>query len=118
VRVLLSDLLWDADPGRCVRQLADRASAAVVVQVLAEADANPQPGGFLRLTDSETDEVREVRVDAAMVARYRENLSRLQGHWHDACRATGAVFTTVVAENLLRDWRLDPLVLAGVLDVG
>ena len=117
-RVLLSDLLWNADPGQAVRMLADRASTAVVVQVLAHADANPPTGGYLRLLDSETDEVREVRVDAAAAARYRENLARLQGHWHDACRAAGAVFTTVVAEDVLRDWRLDPLVAAGVLEVG
>jgi len=118
VRVLVSDLLWDADPARAVRQLADRASAAVVVQVLAAADAAPPTGGFLRLIDSETDAVREVRVDAAVAARYRANLQRLQGHWHDACRAAGAVFLPVVAEDLLAGWRLDPLVAAGVLEVG
>lgn len=118
VRVLLSDLLWDADPARAVRQLADGASAAVVVQVLAAADADPPTGGFLRLIDSETDAVREVRVDAAMAARYRANLQRLQGHWHDACRAAGVVFVSIVAEELLARWRLDPLVAAGVLEVG
>ncbi len=118
VRVLLSDLLWNADPAHAVRTLADRASSAIVVQVLASADANPPTGGYLRLLDSETDEVREVRIDATAAARYRENLARLQGHWHDACRAAGAVFATVVAEDVLRDWRLDALVAAGVLDVG
>ncbi len=118
VRVLLSDLLWNADPGHAVRLLADRAASAVVVQVLAAADAAPPIGGAVRLLDSETDEVREVRIDGGAIARYRENLTRLQGHWHDACRATGAVFATVVAEDLLRDWRLDALVAAGVLDVG
>lgn len=118
VRVILSDLLWDADPGPVVRQLADRAAAAVVLQVLAADDADPPAGGHLRLIDSETDAVREVRVDAAMAARYRANLRRLQGDWHDACRAVGAVFATVVAETVLTDWRLDALVAAGVLQVG
>jgi uncharacterized protein (DUF58 family) len=118
VRVLLSDLLWNADPGQAVRQLADRASSAVVLQVLASADANPPLGGYLRLIDSETDEVREVRIDSTIAGRYRENLARLQGHWHDACRAVGAVFATVIAEDVLRDWRLDSLVAAGVLEVG
>lgn len=118
VRVLLSDLLWDADPGRCVRQLADRATAAVVLQVLAAADADPPAGGFLRLIDSETGAVREIRVDAAAAGRYRDNLRRLQGHWYDACRAAGAVFAVVVAEDVVTDWRLDPLVAAGVLEVG
>jgi uncharacterized protein (DUF58 family) len=118
VRVLLSDLLWNADPARVVRQLADRASSAVVLQVLAEADANPPVGGYLRLIDSETDEVREVRVDASMGARYRANLTRLQGHWNDSCRGAGVVFATVIAEEVLQNWRMDTLVAAGVLQVG
>ena len=118
VRMLISDLLWDADPARVVRQLADRAAGVVVLQVLAAADADPPAGGHLRLIDSETDEVREVRVDAAMVRRYRDNLARLQGHWHTACRAAGATFAVLVAEELVRDWRVDELVAAGVLQVG
>jgi uncharacterized protein (DUF58 family) len=118
VRVLLSDLLWDADPTRCVHMLADRAATAVVLQVLASADANPPTEGYLRLLDSETGEIRELRLDATAAARYRANLARLQGHWHDACRAAGAIFATVIAEDLLRDWRLDALVAAGVLEVG
>jgi len=118
VRILLSDLLWDADPGYAVRLLADRASTAVVLQVLAELDADPPTSGYVRLLDSETGEIREVRVDESVVRRYRENLARLQGHWHDACRSVGAVFVTVVAENVLRDWRLDALIAAGVLEVG
>lgn len=117
VRVFISDLLFETDPGSAVRQLADRASAAIVVQVLAAADVHPAAGGFLRLQDSETDDLREVRVDAAAVARYRENLSRLQGHWHEACRAAGAVFATFTAEEVLRDWRVDSLVSSGVLQV-
>ncbi|HXD86852.1 MAG TPA: DUF58 domain-containing protein [Urbifossiella sp.] len=117
VRVLISDLLWDADPGKIVRQIADRAAATVVVQLLAEADVQPPVGGLLRLVDSETEATRELLVDAAAAARYRENLSRLQGDWHAAARAAGAAFITVVAEELLTDWRLDSLVAAGILQV-
>ena len=89
-----------------------------MLQVLAADDADPPAGGHLRLIDSETDLVREVRLDAAMLARYRSNLRRLQGDWAGACRAAGAVFATVVAEDVLKDWRLDALVAAGVLQVG
>jgi uncharacterized protein (DUF58 family) len=118
LRVLVSDLFWNADPGRAARALADRAAGAVVLQVLAAADANPPEGGHLRLIDSETGEEREVRIDPAAAARYRENLARLRGHWNDACRAAGVVFATAIAEDLLRDWRLDALVAAGVLAAG
>lgn len=118
VRVLVSDLLWDADPMKVVQQLADRASAVVVAQVLSASDVEPPTGGYLRLIDSETDEIREVRVDAATVVRYRDNLAKLRAHWDAACRAAGAVFVTLMADDLLRDWRMDALVAAGVLQVG
>jgi uncharacterized protein (DUF58 family) len=118
VRVLVSDLLWLAEPARIVRQLADRAAGLIVLQVLAAVDAEPPYSGHLQLIDSETNELREVRVDAERTTRYRDNLARLQGHWHEACRAVGAVFATVIAESLVSDWRLDDLVAAGVLQVG
>jgi hypothetical protein len=117
IRVLISDLLWDAEPGRVVRQLAERSAAVVVIQLLASADADPPYSGHLQLFDSETDEVREIRVDAERISRYRDNLTRLQGHWDEACRSFGASFTTVIAEEIVRDWRLESLVAAGVLQV-
>jgi hypothetical protein len=48
--------------------------------------------------------VREIHVDAVAAARYRAALARHQQNWHRACRQTGALLTTVVAEALLRDW--------------
>jgi uncharacterized protein (DUF58 family) len=117
VRALLSDLLWDVDPSRVVRQIADRAAATVIIQVLAQADANPPLYGNVRLLDCETQEVREVRVDRAVADRYRANLRTLQGHWHDCCRAAGAIFISVIAEDLLQHWEVGPLVAAGVLQV-
>jgi uncharacterized protein (DUF58 family) len=117
VRVLLSDLLWLGDPLAILGHFADRASAVVVVQVLAEADANPPERGNLRLIDSETDQVREIVVDALAATRYREALARHQQNWHRACRQVGAVLSIVIAERLLRDWKLDDLVAAEVLKV-
>jgi uncharacterized protein (DUF58 family) len=117
LRVLLSDLLWPADPLATVRPLSERAAVTVVLQVLARADAHPPEGSSLRLVDVETDEVREIHVDAIAARRYREALARHQQTWHQACRQVGALFTTVIAEDVLRDWKLDELVAAEVLRV-
>jgi uncharacterized protein (DUF58 family) len=117
VRVLLSDLLWVGEPLATLRPLAERAAVTVVLQVLAEADVKPPEGRSLRLVDSETDEVREIHVDAPAARRYREALARHQENWNLACRQVGAVFLAVVAERLLRDWDLDELVAAEVLRV-
>jgi hypothetical protein len=71
----------------------------------------------VRLVDAETDEVRELHVDAAAARRYREALARHQQNWSDACRQAGAVFVTLVAEDLLARWELSDLVAAEVLRV-
>jgi uncharacterized protein (DUF58 family) len=117
VRVLVSDLLWVGEPLLALRQFTDGASAAVVIQLLAEADVNPPEDGALRLVDAETDRVREIDVDSVVVRRYREALARHQQNWHQACRQCGAIFTTVVAEKLLQDWELNDLIAAEFLRV-
>jgi uncharacterized protein (DUF58 family) len=117
LRFLVSDLLWEGEPLTVLRHLSEHAAATVVVQLLAAADDDPPLGGNLRLVDSETDEVRELHIDESVLRRYRDNLRRHQDNWHQACRRTGALFTTVVAERLLVDWRLDDLVAAEVLKV-
>jgi hypothetical protein len=117
VRVLLSDLFLIEEPFRTIRQLADRASGLIVLQLLAAADAEPPTSGFVQLLDSETGKTREVRIDPDRVRRYRANLVRLQEHWQAACRSVGAVFATVIAEEFVKSWQLDALVSFGVLEV-
>jgi uncharacterized protein (DUF58 family) len=116
-RVLISDLFWLGEPLTLLRPFAERAAVAVVVQLLARADVEPPLGQSLRLVDSETDEVREIHVDAVAAARYREGLLRHQDNWSQACRQVGATFVSVVAEDLLRDWDLDALVALEILKV-
>ncbi len=115
VRVLISDLLWVGEPLLALRPFTEGASAAAVIQLLADADIHPPEEGALRLIDAETEQMREIHVDAEIVRRYREGLARHQHNWHQACRGCGAIFTTVVAETLLRDWRLEELIAAEFL---
>lgn len=117
LRVLLSDLLWDGDPLTVLAQFAERATAVVVVQILAEADVNPTERGNIRLVDSETEAVQEIFVDAAAEKRYSDALARHQESWHLAAKQTGAIITTVIAEQILSDWRLEALVAAEVLTI-
>jgi len=109
IRVLLSDLLWAGAPLDLLRVLADGAAAVHVIQVLARADVEPPALGNTRLTDVESDGTLDVFVDASSQTRYREALADHQQHWHRACRQVGASIASVVAEDLLDGWRLDPL---------
>lgn len=117
VRVLLSDLLWVGEPLAALRSFAEGAAAAAVIQLLADTDAHPPEDGALRLIDSETDEMREIHIDAVLARRYRDRLAQHQQNWHRACRANGAHFSTLIAETLLREWKLDELAAAGFLRV-
>lgn len=117
IRVLLSDLLWLGDPLACLTRFGQDASAVVVVQVLARADAEPPEHGNVRLVDSETGEPMEIFIDAAARQRYLDALARHQENWRRAAVQTGAVLTTVIAEDLLDEWRLDDLLRAEVLKV-
>lgn len=115
IRVLLSDLLWAGDPMQIVGPLADRAAAVVVIQLLARTDVDPTPLGNLRLIDSETESFRDLYVDAALLRRYRDALTRHQQLWHHACRQVGANFVLLIAEDLLSDWDLTELVATELL---
>ena len=88
-----------------------------MLQVLAEADVNPTERGNIRLVDSETDAVQEIFVDAVAEKRYRAAFTRHQESWHLAAKQTGTIMTTVVAEEILSDWRLEALVAAEVLTI-
>lgn len=115
VRVLLSDLLCADDPWPIVSRLAEGASSAHVVQLLAKQDADPGWNGDLRLVDSESGELRELRLDATAMSRYRQQLDRLRDQWRSACARAGVRMTELIAEEVAGDWDLSSLHRAGVL---
>ncbi len=117
VRLLLSDLLYLGDPLATLSLLSQNSVGVVVVQVLASADAEPTHQGNLELVDCETNERQEIFIDASARARYRVALRRHQQNWNNACRQVGAVLTTIIAEDLCRNWRLDALLAAEILKV-
>lgn len=117
MRVLISDLLWLGEPLTVLQRLSQSASAVIVIQVLANADVDPPERGRLRLVDSETDEERELFIDAAAIKRYRDAMERHQENWRRACRQVGAVMVSMIAEQIVSDWNLAELVRAEILKV-
>jgi len=117
IRVLISDLLFLGDPLSILQPIAANASMVVVVQVLAQVDADPPQRGSLRLSDCETHELREVFIDAVAQQRYRAALAGHLEQWHRAAVQVGAVMTTFIAERFITTQDLEPLVAAEVLKV-
>lgn len=122
LRVVVSDLLFEADPDALVSRWSDGAAGLWVIQLLAAQDADPAAaGGFdgdVRLVDAETGGREEVRLDAAVLRRYRDALAAHQARWTDALGRVGGVRVTVVAEELVGGWDLGGLMRAGVIDAG
>lgn len=117
VRVVISDLLFGDEPDAVMQRVAHGAAAVFVVQVLGEADANPPERGNVRLVDCETEQVREIFIDAAAQRRYLRDLTRHQQHWSAAVRRVGGVMTTLIAEELAAEWDLRELARVGLLVV-
>ena len=65
----------------------------------------------------ENDQHLELLVDPPALARYHAALERHQKNWHDSCRRCGAFLAVTTAEEVTRDWRLDDLIAAEVLQV-
>lgn len=117
VRAVVSDLLWPGDPLLTLRRLSQGAASLLVIQVLAAQDADPPSHGSLRLVDSESGTTHELYIDAAMQQRYRRRLDAHHRQWEDACRQSGAVLVRFVAEPLMREENLKPLLAAGAIRV-
>jgi uncharacterized protein (DUF58 family) len=117
MRIVISDLLWVAEPTAILQSITKSASAVVIVQLLGRADIEPPERGRMRLVDSETGEEREIMIDEAAIGRYRQALARLEQDWSRAARQAGAVMIRLVAEELVENWNLKDLVKAGVLKV-
>ena len=115
IRVLISDLLFIADPLTILQSMARQAATVVVIQLLAQADTEPPHRGNVRLADAETGELREVFIDAAAQKRYRKALAQHQQNWNTAAKQVGASMTTLIADPLLEDFDLSNLVQTEIL---
>jgi len=110
--LLLSDLLFAAEPQQWLRPLMGAAGLAVL-QVLSTEDLEPELGA-LRLSDAETGEARDLMVDPQIVSRYKERLTRLCEGIAEACRGQGANYLQLQAA-LPAPQVVDALLRAGVI---
>ena len=117
IRVVISDLLFAAQPKDLLAPLAQEASAVAVIQVVSEGDVAGPGKGNVRLVDSETGLEQELYIDEAAAELYRAGFGRHQAEWRQAAREVGAVFVAVTAEEICRGWDLGSLVKAELLDV-
>ncbi len=100
VRLLLSDLLFPAEPDALLRALLAGAAAAAVVQLLASDEVSPEVDGEVRLRDVESGESADLLVTPDVVVAYcRRRRQHLDG-WAEACRRHRVELVELEAESL------------------
>jgi hypothetical protein len=115
MRFFVSDLLWEGEPQAVAAALSQGATATILVQVHAAADARPDLTGGWRVLDVESNEWREVFFDAAAAEQYSLALARHRDLWDDAARQSRAVVARCIAEEIEGTVLFDDLAAAEVL---
>lgn len=114
-RVIVSDFLVDCDPAMLVQRISAGASGIWLVQLFAEEDLRPEPGGQFILQDLETEQAVEVVLDEPMIQGYLARLSRLREGLDAACVAAQAKLAAASAAVGLGQLCEGALVPAGLL---
>ena len=107
--VLVSDLM---DPGgyeRGLKALLERRFDVHVVHVLAADEMNPSFGGDLRLLDAETDEERDLTLDAEALRGYLDRLRAFLDRVEQFCRSNEITYHRVVTDTPVEEFMLRQL---------
>jgi uncharacterized protein (DUF58 family) len=115
VRIMISDLLWPGLPAPILQRLAAGAAATAVLRVVSATDLAPVELGNLRLTDVETGDRLEVRLDSTTADAYHRAITAHHQQWQEAARKHGVALVTIIAEELVTGWDLAELVQIGLL---
>lgn len=100
-RILISDLLFDADPTPIIQQFSQQSQSCLIIQMLSDADVTPPSHGSVRIVDSESNETQTVFIDAELQKRYTDAFNRHQSRWIDAASRQGCRFVPMIAEDLI-----------------
>lgn len=100
VRVLVTDGLWQQDPGPLLRAVAANASRWLCLQLLDPSERSPEPGAAHTLVDCETGQRATLQLDAAALRTYHERLSRLCDGLREQVVRLGGDFAAATADEL------------------
>ena len=109
LRIVVSDLLWPEEPARFLRPLTDGALRTFAIQLLHEDDLSPSQDFFTTLQDAESAEERNLLLDDATVAAYKQRLATHLSLWERACNDFAVTLIRLNPAELLRSWDISPL---------
>ncbi len=92
VVIVLGDFFDKGGYEQGLRYLLGRDLDVYVIQVLSPEEINPQLMGDLQLKDVEDDDVAEVTISRALLAKYKDNLRAYCGGLRDFCTRRGVTY--------------------------
>lgn len=101
LRLVVTDLLFEAAADAVAQRLARGASGFAVVQVLDAEDLSPTGGAGARLTDAESGEALERLLTEGVLRKYRERLEAHQRVWANAVLRVQGTLATCSAERTI-----------------
>jgi uncharacterized protein (DUF58 family) len=107
--VVVSDLLDPQGFEAGVRALLERRFDVHVIHVLAPDEMNPGFGGDLRLLDAETNELRDLTLDAEALRGYHQRLREFLERAEQFCRGNEIAYHRVVTDSPVEEFMLRQL---------
>lgn len=103
MRILISDLLFEGDPGELLSALCAGDGRAVLLAPYAATEADPSWHGNVELVDCESGRARRQRVSASLLNRYRQAYAAHFDGWHATARRFQACLARVPVNGSLAD---------------
>jgi hypothetical protein len=100
VRILLTDGLWQGEPGPMLQRLFAGGCHVVCLQLLDPWELDPAAEGAITLLDCESADRLEVQLDARSIRAYRERLERVCDGLRTTILGNGGVYARVKADHL------------------
>ncbi|MBN2005767.1 MAG: DUF58 domain-containing protein [Anaerolineae bacterium] len=113
--LLISDGYDPAGLAEGVAALAGRGHEVVLLHLLVDDELDPTIHGDLCLVDSETGDKREITIDAAALAAYRQRLESWQAELRALANKHGGRYALLRADAPLRKMVMEDLRSAGVV---
>lgn len=116
-RVLLSDLLFTADPNHIIRILGQRQGSPVIFAPFTLAESSPEWHGNYEFIDAELGSRHPHRIEPSVLARYKKAYSNHFGIWKSSTQRYNAALARVGADLDLESALHAEAVSAGALEI-
>lgn len=117
IRVLLSDLLYQGEPGPLLKHLHDRQGKGLVFCPFTRKEANPGWLGQYDFVDAETGRRHSHQISKAALQSYLQAYQRHFSLWREECRGQQILLNRVDCEGDLLESLNQEAVRLGALEV-